>query len=63
MTRERIENPPDLDAEDEAALDRIWDEVGIADGTREKIDTRGKFEIPQGRTPPPPRMPPPPRRS
>jgi hypothetical protein len=39
--RKRIECPPELDAEDEAALDRAWDRIAREDAARDaKRDRR-----------------------
>lgn len=49
MTTERrgFEEPPDLDADDHAILDRILDGIGHAGGVRRKIDRRGIPDIPE----------------
>lgn len=62
MTDERkgVEEPPILDADDEAILARIHDERGIAEGVRARIDRRGVPDVPLVYVPP--RYIPPPRR-
>ena len=36
--KENYEEPPELDDEDEAILDAIWDEIGEEDGEVEEED-------------------------
>lgn len=59
-TNDRRENPPRLDAAEEAILDRIWDEIGLADPPPYRIRPGGP--APDHAPYVPPRRMPPPRR-